>query len=1234
MNIPKYFKFLLLATFCFILGLLTERNILFPRFDETYVKRFQKVFYHKENELNQLLSRLRDSLVISRTVHPYEPSFLKQNNLLNNDGLAFFIYQNDSIRFWSDNSVPIASVFSKSGLDNTSFVYLKNAWYVPKIRKIGKTVIVGLILIKQVFQYDNKLLKTEFQKEFTYPSSVKISSKPIPKSFSIVDYQNQYLFSLVFDKNTRHPLFELYLPAVLYTLTMLFVLFFIYNFIYNTKSQRSKHVLIVLFLVIVFIFRYLMIEYSFPTVFYRLDLFNPINFAASELLSSLGELLIWAIFIFFFCILIYYNTDYTSLINKLYYNKFRKYFVLFICLFGACGLFLWITFLLRSIILNSTISFEINKILTFDLYSLISYFILILLFTSFAFTFDKVIQQFSGILKKKEFVIIFVIVLGVWPAILILTNNPVHIIALIVLFFLGFVFGFIRLSEEPTYKYTTFILIAFLFAFETIFFVGQYSHLKNENIRKIYLINLATENDRICEFLINDRIQDRLKNDSLVYKFLYNDYFDINQLYSHLKNKYFNSYFDKFNIQITVCNPTDSVTLEPPDGMWKPCYPFFKKIIEEKGSRVFNTDFYFIDNLDGQINYLGWLEYNAPKKGPVSLFIELSSKLITEQLGYPALLLDEKISYQLLPKNLSYAKYYRGQLISQFGKFTYNLSSKVFEKVKTDFEILKINGIDHMVYHPNKETLIVISAASTDFVDSIISFSYTFLLYFLILNIVLLYVNIELVRQLFYPNFKNKIQMGMISFLFPSLLIIGGVTLYLNIQQHYNKNIEIISEKLQSIYIELANKLGHEDKIDPGWYSYPYGNLNELLIRFSNVFYIDINLYNKDGSLIATSRPEIFEKGLIGDRINPDAYKSIVNEMMSEVVKTEHIGTLKYFSAYLPFKNDNNQLLAFLNVPYFTRQEEFAAEISRMIVTVSNIFVLLFLVTSIIAIFISRKITLPLTEIQLKFSKIKLGQKYEIIKYSSNDEIGGLVNEYNRMVTELERSVDLLARSERESAWREMAKQIAHEINNPLTPMKLSVQHLERAWTDKKENFAVLLERICKTLIEEIDNLSTISVEFSNFAKMPNTYNQKLDLIEKTSNVVSLFSSNEVDFEVNWNNHNDAWIYADKEQISRVLINLFKNATQSVEKGVKPLIKIDLNSKSNYVILRIKDNGRGIPAELQKKLFRPNFTTKTSGMGLGLAIVKNIIEGAGGSITYETEENKGTTFIIKLPLLN
>jgi signal transduction histidine kinase len=198
--------------------------------------------------------------------------------------------------------------------------------------------------------------------------------------------------------------------------------------------------------------------------------------------------------------------------------------------------------------------------------------------------------------------------------------------------------------------------------------------------------------------------------------------------------------------------------------------------------------------------------------------------------------------------------------------------------------------------------------------------------------------------------------------------------------------------------------------------------------------------------------------------------------------------------------------------------------------------------------------------------------------------------------------------------------------------MKLSVQHLQRAWMDKNERFDEYLDRISKTLIDEIDNLSAIATEFSNFAKMPAAMNQQLDLISKINNAVSLFANDDVEFQVNLNGNLEITIYADKEQISRVLINLFKNAVQSVAKGIKPLILINVRTDDNNTIIEVTDNGKGIPKEMQEKLFRPNFTTKTSGMGLGLAIVKNIIESSGGFITYKTREGQGTTFMVTLPL--
>ena len=537
-----------------------------------------------------------------------------------------------------------------------------------------------------------------------------------------------------------------------------------------------------------------------------------------------------------------------------------------------------------------------------------------------------------------------------------------------------------------------------------------------------------------------------------------------------------------------------------------------------------------------------------------------------------------------------------------------------------------------MIYRPSKDSLIVLSSPAVTMLDLAIFFSYTFMVYFLIITVVVIMIRLPLAKDILVPNFKNKIQFSMMSLLFISLILIGSGTLFFNKRQYFKKHNEIISEKLQSITNQLSQEFDREKKIDLQWRKYPYNNLNDLLINTSNTFYIDVNLYDPEGNLIATSRPEIFEKGLIGSKMNAKAYAALVNEMKADVIHNEKIGNLDYISAYIPLKNKDNNLLAFINLPYFTRQEELTREVSTMVVAAVNIYVLLLLITFLIAVFISRKITTPLRFIQMKFSEIKLGQQYEKINYNTNDEIGGLVNEYNRMVSELEKSIEMLAKSERESAWREMAKQIAHEINNPLTPMKLSVQHLQRAWVDKNEKFGTYLDRISKTLIDEIDNLSAIATEFSNFAKMPKATNEPLDLVTKLNNVINLFSNDNVVFQVNMNSIESAPIFADKEQISRVFINLFKNAIQSVEKNTTPQIDIHLITNETWNEVRIKDNGKGIPIEMRDTLFRPNFTTKTSGMGLGLAIVKNIVESAGGTITYETEENKGTCFIVKLPV--
>lgn len=1217
-----------IAASILLFGKLTEENILFPRFNKSYVQRFQKIYSTKEKDLNKIMTEISVALNQPKSTHANDFVLSKHNDLLERQGLAVFVYENDSLKLWSDNSVPIAPLYSESKIDS-SFIYLKNAWYVPRTISFQKYKLVGLILIKQAYQYENKFLTSDFQKDFNASPTVKISSDKSTHGYPILDCHNRVLFSLIFDEDTHLPLYQSYIPSFAYFILIIFLLWMVYRVISSIKDLRKRNIAFYAAVILISLLKWLTLRWQIPKVFYNLELFKPQYFATPEF-TSLGDLLLWAIIIFAVILIFCKSHTYSNPVTN---NKWRLRAELMVRLCMVMIFFYGLFFLFRSLILNSTISFEANKLLRFDSYSFIGYFIIILLFTSFTSYFDKILVLYNHRVSLREFSGMFVLMGVVWAFIFLILGNPLPLFPVIFLILLGIVLIYVRFKLRTAYTYSVLILVVFCFALYTIFIVTYYTAEREYNQKKVFISNLASDRDPVAEYILQS-VNKEIIGDSTLLRMIQGRDIDLNNLYDYLKRRYLEGYFERYTLeQITVCTPTDSVLLDSPDNSRPNCYNFFNNMVAERGSKVPESNFYNIDNMNGRVNYLGWFEYHpSNSKLPVSLFLELVSRLASEdELGYPELLLDKRFGQLSKLRDYSYAKYSKGLLISQSGKFNYDLSSKAYNIGDKDFKTLRSGGQDHILYKSGKETLVILSSPTVTLLDLVVSFSYTFMVYFLLITVVVIIIRLPLAREIFEPNFKNKIQFSMMSLLFISLILIGSGTLFFNKRQYYKKHHEVINEKLQSINNQLSQEFDRDQKIDSRWRRGTFNSLNDLLINTSNTFYIDINLYDPRGNLIATSRPEIFEKGLIGVKMNAKAYTELVNETKSNVIHDEQIGKLNYISAYIPLKNKDNKLLAFINLPYFTRQEELTREVSTMVVAAVNIYVLLLLITFLITLFISRKITTPLRFIQTKFSEIKLGQHYEKINYTTNDEIGGLVNEYNRMVTELEKSVEMLAKSERESAWREMAKQIAHEINNPLTPMKLSVQHLQRAWLDKNEKFGTYLERISRTLIDEIDNLSAIATEFSNFAKMPKAMNEPLDLVTKINNAVSLFSNDNVVFHVELNDIHSAPIFADKEQTSRVLINLFKNAIQSVEKNQTPMIDISLLFLDSWYEVRVKDNGKGIPLEMRDKLFRPNFTTKTSGMGLGLAIVKNIIEGAGGTITYETEENLGTTFVFKLP---
>jgi len=640
-----------------------------------------------------------------------------------------------------------------------------------------------------------------------------------------------------------------------------------------------------------------------------------------------------------------------------------------------------------------------------------------------------------------------------------------------------------------------------------------------------------------------------------------------------------------------------------------------------------------VDNQGGRSFYLGRLYYRNQGFGLNGLFIELYSDINFFYPGYSELLLDKKYHGYMGLRDYSFAKYINGELVLRTEDFPYDKTDAAYLDKTIDFRIFKTEGYRHILYK-NGNSTIVITRPELSIGDIIISFAYIFAFVLIISNIFLILTRRPAVKRPNILNFRQKLQLSFIGILLFSFILIGIVVAYLTVNQFHTKHYENIREKLNSVYVELDNKLSTEKQIIADLQDNNYSSLNELLIKLSNTFNTDINLYDLTGLLVATSRPEIFSRNLSSRRINNIAYINLRDLTRSEYIQKEKVGSLEYVSAYVPFFGSDNRVLAYLNLPYFRMQSVLAREISNLIVAIINFTLLLIVVTMSLAVFISGRLTSPLTMLGEGLASVGVGRKSEHLVYRGSDEIGELVRQYNTMVDEIEESTHKLANSEREYAWREMAKQIAHEIKNPLTPMKLNVQQLFKSWNDNAPGFDKLLERFTRNQIEYIDNLSSIATAFSSFAKMPGNNPVEINLLDQIRTTLELFKNTaNVKFNVSWPHESKVMIYADREHLNSVFANLIKNGIQSITPGTEGNINVEVEVMSEKVIVSISDNGSGISEDLRRKLFTPNFTTKSSGMGLGLSIAKKYIENANGRIWFESKAGSGSVFFVELPLI-
>lgn len=478
-------------------------------------------------------------------------------------------------------------------------------------------------------------------------------------------------------------------------------------------------------------------------------------------------------------------------------------------------------------------------------------------------------------------------------------------------------------------------------------------------------------------------------------------------------------------------------------------------------------------------------------------------------------------------------------------------------------------------------------------------------------------------------SLASRIHYGNIALIGLAFVGIGGLT-----YQHFNNaaqdaeraNLDYRAEAvLTHLRTQLADMKSASDSL---------GNaLPETLATLAASLSTDVNLYSPEGQMLFSTQEDLARLGVLPGKMSPLAQAVLTQGGQREAVVSEQVAGVEFSSRYLPLRNNENQLLGFLGVPYHLSERKIGPEVSDFIGMLASVYVFLLLIAYSVSFFLSRSIIRPVQLISNKIKQLQLEDKNEPLQYEGDaqDELSALIDEYNRMVEKLEESKSQLIRLERESAWREMARQVAHDIKNPLTTMKLSMQQLERVSSEPAQAAAYLKKAITR-LIEQIDSLAQIASEFSMFANLDIQQKQDLVLNDVVESVYDLFSEQK-DVSLHLQVAPDRYhISGDKNHLIRVFNNLIINAIQAIPSDRQGEIHVSLYRRDHHAVVQIRDNGGGIPPEIQKRVFEPNFTTKTSGSGLGLAICRKIVEALDGMIRFETRENEGTDFFVELPI--
>lgn len=1221
---------LLIGSFFFLT--FSEHQIAGNREDQLKSAYFtlQRTVVEKQLEFLQTYQQfLSDTANITR-----KWSELYQHSIRKN--IAVFIYAENEPILWTDNSVHPQWI--ETGRDTFSLQQSNNAYQLTYQVKRGHLMFVMHYVLKTNYGFRNQYIQNHFGHELSHFKDGVISQVNMENTVPITSISGQPLFYIQLFSFAQHTSWWL---IAMISLTIIGMVVCIHRLL---REFIHSHTVVVLLLFFGFwvSMRWLNTFYHIPDFIYQMKLFNPVVYASSAWLPSLGDL--WLDSMLILWLLVAMESG----------KKHRKRFsptqrvILLITWFILSVLAAHLSIAsIKSLIIDSQISFDISNILVNDQFIYICLFTIVIQLLSVYFIVRKFSRCLHPFVRHHRFKLLLLFVFGLACYVTIASQfvqiTPFQLLVTMMLFmmFAGFKMFFLHQNRFQQY-----LIVIFIISFISALGIHHWVERREMENRKLFAISLISQNDITTDYFLRN-VEKKLESDPYVLNYFQNPLITKSQFEKRIRQIYFTGYLSKYEVNVFDYN-SDGFHTRLRNSL---SYLQINTLYKEQSLETINRHFRYMRNSAEVKGYIA--RFIIRHKGEIQgiLFILLKPKLIQDENRFDDLLIEGFRSNKKKSYNYSYAVYKDKFLIHQSGNYPYR-TNNTWGETDHAFRSFDENGYDHLMITDAQPLTVVVSKHRESILEILSLFSFLFTSCTILLILVLFthvalnaysFTKLSRVYQWMIKPFRfvfnklllirkpetlfirTRIQTSIIFILFLTLLFTSFFTINFITRQYNDRQTERLMKKLRNIVLTVENENIH---------NFDWDNSNELeafINQLADFYDTDINIYDKKGLMKASSISKIYDEGIINRLMSPMAFYHLNLLRESQFTQDENIAALRFQAAYAPVFKNKKEVLGYIQLPYFSQKADLLEEIASIVVGFINLYVLLFLLIGMLAYLISRNISSPLIRIQQKLAQTVLIGKNEPIEWQRDDEIGELVTQYNAMIAQLEASALRLAETEREGAWREIARQVAHEIKNPLTPMKLSIQHLQRAYKNNDPDIASKIDRTANLLITQIDTLSDLASEFSSYAKMPMPVNEWIDASEIVSHIRDLYSLHE-SLEIDLQTDNDCTMYFDPNYLNRIVGNLVKNAIQAVPEHQKGRISLEVRKDNEFIRIRVKDNGKGMNPEEADKIFTPYFSTKISGLGLGLPIVKSMVESGKGHITFYSHPGEGTTFEVTLPV--